>query len=122
VIIPDALDLTPEQSAWLAGLVDGEGCLDSPRGNPRLRIKMSDHDVVIRASTIMHGSKLHQETPRESHHKPCMVVQIHGEAAVAVMRAILPHLGARRTAKATEIILAHCNRQAVRAARHLKAA
>ncbi|WP_405061915.1 hypothetical protein OG474_09740 [Kribbella sp. NBC_01505] len=113
--------MTPEQAAWLAGLLDGEGCFDMTHSSPRLRVKMSDHDVIIRAATLM-NARVHAEPPRQPHHKPCLVAQIHGDSAVAVMRAVLPHLGARRTAKATEIILAHSNRQAVRATRHLKAA
>lgn len=119
--LPDARALTAVQSAWLAGLLDGEGCFDAPRNNPRVRVKMSDHDVVLRAAELMDAT-VHSEAAREAHHKPCMVAQVHGDKAVSIMRAVLPHLGARRTAKATEIILAYGNRQARRANRHLKAA
>lgn len=119
--LPDALPLAREDAAWLAGLVDGEGCLDSPRGNARLRIKMSDLDVVIRAATLM-GASTYVETPRHDYYKTCMVAQITGDRAVSVMRAILPWLGSRRTAKATDLILAHTARQTRRATRHLKAA
>lgn len=119
--LPDALPLTTEQAAWLAGLLDGEGCFDLTHNSPRLRVKMSDHDVVLRAADLM-DARVHEEPPRQPHHKPCMVAQVHGDKAVSVMRAILPYLGHRRTAKATEIIIAHSNRQARRATRHLKAA
>jgi hypothetical protein len=121
VNLPDALPLTTEQAAWLAGLLDGEGCFDTSRGTPRVRVKMSDHDVILHAASLM-NARVHAEPPRQIHHKPCMVAQVHGDAAVAVMRSVLPYLGARRTAKATEIILAHSNRVARRATRHLKAA
>lgn len=119
--LPDALPLTTEQAAWLAGLLDGEGCFDLTRNSPRVRVKMSDHDVILRAADLM-NARVHVEPPRLSHHKPCMVAQVHGDTAVAVLRSILPYLGARRTEKATAIILAHSNRQARRATRHLKAA
>lgn len=122
MIIPDAVPMTPEQAAWLSGLVDGEGCLDTTRNSARLRIKMADHDVVLRAAALMPGSRVHIEPARQSHHKDCMVVQVHGDHAVSVMRSILPHLGTRRTAKATDIIVAHSNRQAVKATRHLRSA
>lgn len=120
--IPDALPLSETQSAWLAGLLDGEGCIDTTRNSPRLRCKMSDHDIILRAASLIPGARIHTEPPRQAHHKPCLVMQVHGDAAVGVMRAVLPYLGARRTAKATEIILAHSARQAKRATRHLKAA
>lgn len=89
--------------AWLAGLLDGEGCFDTPRGNPRVRVKMSDHDVVLRAADIM-SARTYPEIVEGR--KPLLVAQVTGKQAVAVLRAILPFLGARRTTKATEIILA----------------
>ena len=94
--------MTEVQAAWLAGIIDGEGCLDSPRGNPRVRIKMTDHDVVLRAALLM-KAKTHLEMVPDR--KPALVAQITGEAAMAVMEAVLPHLGSRRAAKATEILL-----------------
>lgn len=96
--------MTPEQAAWLAGLLDGEGCFDAPRGNPRIRVKMSDLDVVLRAADLM-GARTHAEIVYGR--KPLLVAQITGAPAVNVLRAVLPHLGARRTQRATEIILGH---------------
>lgn len=119
--IPAALPMTSEQSAWLAGLLDGEGCFDAPRKNPRIRVKMSDHDVILRAADLM-GATTHQETARFDHHKPLMVAQITGDRAVSVMRAVLPWLGARRSAKVLELITANAERQTRRGKRHLRAA
>lgn len=119
--VPTATPLSEIQAAWLAGLIDGEGCFDAPRGNPRIRIKMSDLDVVLRAADLM-GAKTYMETPRFEDYKPCMVAQITGDRAAAVMRALLPYLGSRRSGKATEIILEHSARQLRISKRHLKAA
>jgi hypothetical protein len=94
--------VTPVEAAWLSALVDGEGCLDSPRGNPRVRIKMTDHDVVLRAALLM-KARTHLELVEGR--KPALVAQVTGDKAVAVMEAVLPYLGSRRTAKATEILL-----------------
>ena len=97
-----------EDAAWLAGLIDGEGCLDSPRGNPRLRIKMSDMDIVLRAAAIMGATTYREDDPRPYvDRKPLLVAQTTGDNAVAVMRAVLPWMGSRRSAKITEIVLAH---------------
>lgn len=95
-----------EDAAWLAGLIDGEGCLDSPRGNARLRIKMTDLDVVLRAASIM-GASTYGEPGFKAGYKPCLVAQLTGERAVEVMLAVLPWMGARRSAKITEIVMAH---------------
>lgn len=115
-----ATDLAREDAAWLAGLLDGEGCFDSPRGNPRIRVKMSDLDVVLRAADVM-GATTHMEIDRThpdvisrygyTPRKPLMVAQLTGERAVGIMRAVLPWLGSRRTAKVTEIVLSHIQRK-----------
>lgn len=94
--------MTDVQAAWLAGLIDGEGCLDSPRGNPRVRIKMTDHDVVLRAALLM-DARTYLEL--QEGRKPALVAQITGEKAMVVLEAILPYLGSRRSAKATDILL-----------------
>lgn len=115
-----AADLHREDAAWLAGLLDGEGCFDAPRGNPRIRVKMADLDVVLRAAAVM-GASTYMEldkthpgvierfgyTPR----KPLMVAQLTGERAVGIMRALLPWLGSRRSARVTELVLLHEARQ-----------
>lgn len=121
--IISATPMSEVQAAWLAGLLDGEGCFDSPRDNPRIRVKMSDLDVVLRAADLMDAKTYMERTPMHfDYYKPCMVAQITGDRAVAVMRAVLPYLGSRRSGKVTELILAHTARQAVLANRHLKAA
>lgn len=119
--IPAALPMSPEQAAWLAGLLDGEGCFDAQRNNPRIRVKMSDHDVILRAADLM-GATTYHETARQPHHKPCMVAQITGDRAVSVMRSVLPYLGIRRSAKVMELITANATRQALKGRRHLKVA
>lgn len=91
------------QAAWLAGIIDGEGCLDAPRGNPRVRIKMTDHDVVLRAALLM-NARTYLEIVEGR--KPALVAQVTGVKAEAVLEATLPYLGARRSAKATQLLLA----------------
>ena len=98
-------------AAWLAGLLDGEGCFDAPRGNPRVRVKMGDLDVVLRAGELM-GGTLHEEPDRrptvDGRPRTTMAVaQVNGEAAIAAMLAVLPWLGSRRSAKVTEIVRAY---------------
>lgn len=95
-------------AAWLAGLLDGEGCFDAPRGNPRIRVKMGDLDVVLRAGQLM-GATLHEErdnrpTVDGRPRTPMAVAQVNGEAAVGIMLEVLPWLGSRRSGKVTEIV------------------
>ena len=116
-----SLTLAREDAAWLAGLLDGEGCFDSPRGNARIRVKMTDADVVLRAARLMRA-RVHAETTRLPGYpvvtrKPTYTAQITGTPAVLVMQEILPWLGARRTAKVTGIVIAHAAKVRARSAK-----
>ncbi len=102
-----------EDAAWLAGLLDGEGCFDNPRGNPRIRVKMSDLDVVLRAASIMDATTF-AEIDYRPNRKPLLVAQTTGDNAIRVMRALLPWLGSRRSAKVTEIVTAHAAKKSGR--------
>jgi len=103
--------LLREDAAYLAGLLDGEGCFDSPRGNPRLRVKMGDLDVVMRAADLM-GTSVTTEIDKRidadgKPYSPMFVAALTGEPALDVMRSVLPWLGARRSFKVAEITAAH---------------
>ena len=39
--------------AWLAGLIEGEGCISMNGRSLTLRVSMTDHDVVSHAATLM---------------------------------------------------------------------
>jgi hypothetical protein len=81
---------------WLAGLLEGEGTFDMHRGKyPRVRVGMTDRDVVGRAATLMGCRvtvRLHGAPAQATWH-----AEVSGPKAVAVMEAILPHMGARRS-------------------------
>lgn len=95
---------------WLSGLLEGEGAFDAHRGRyPRIRLAMTDRDVVGRAATIMRNG-----APRLALHpapaKPTWHTEVSGVRAAAIMREILPHMGSRRsqaiaTALATEVFV-----------------
>lgn len=96
--------MSGEEAAYLAGIIDGEGCIDSPRGNPRIRIKMSDFDVIDRVAALMGAKTYHEDIPNR---KPLLVAQITGQRAVDVLYAIRPWLGIRRAGRATDVIDAY---------------
>lgn len=92
-----------EDKIWLAGLLEGEGCFDLHRGKyPRVRVGMSDRDVVGRAATLF-GSKVRLSLkPRPN--SAMWHAEISGSKAERVMNEILPYMGARRSAKIAEIL------------------
>ena len=109
-----ALPLDRADAAWLAGLLDGEGCFDAPRGNPRIRVRMTDFDVILRAATLMDASTYGEVDRRPTRvgglPKPLLCAQTTGQKALAVMRTVLPYMGSRRSAKITELIMADAER------------
>lgn len=88
---------------WLAGLLEGEGSFDLHRGKyPRIRVGMTDRDVVGRAATLM-GSRIRLSL-RPSPYKATWHAEVSGPKAEAVMVAILPFMGSRRSGKIAGIL------------------
>lgn len=88
---------------WLAGLCEGEASFDLHRGKyPRMRIGMTDRDVVGRAATLMGVSVRLSLKPKP--YAAMWHAELSGTRAVEIMRALLPHMGARRSAKIAEIL------------------
>lgn len=88
---------------WLAGLCEGEATFDLHRGKyPRVRVGMTDRDVIGRAATLM-GSRVtlrfHKAPNQATWH-----AEVSGVKAVAVMEALLPHMGSRRSGTIATIL------------------
>ncbi|MEV0267738.1 hypothetical protein AB0H43_03100 [Hamadaea sp. NPDC050747] len=88
---------------WLAGLLEGEGTFDLHRGRyPRVRVEMVDRDVIGRAATLL-GTSV-RVTLKRKPFKSTWHAEVSGTRAEAVMRALLPHMGARRSARIAEVL------------------
>ncbi len=88
---------------WLAGLLEGEGTFDLHRDKyPRVRVGMTDRDVVGRAATLI-GSRVRLSL-KPAPYKATWHAEVTGEKAVAVMEAVLPFMGSRRSARIAEIL------------------
>jgi hypothetical protein len=87
---------------WLVGILEGEGTFlagpPSARGQPIVRVSMTDRDVVDRVGTLIDRAVVPVRT-RRAHHKTPYVTCIKGAPAVALMRALLPHMSVLRTAQ-----------------------
>jgi len=95
---------------WLAGLFEGEVCIDAHRGvYPRIRLAMTDRDVVGRAASLMDTKIRLAIHPAPA--SPTFHAEVQGDKAAAIMREILPYMGARRSAKIAEVLsIAHFRR------------
>ncbi|AWY06664.1 endonuclease [Microbacterium phage Zeta1847] len=106
---PTAILGTNEDVVWLAGLLEGEGTFDAHRRKyPRIRLGMTDRDVVGRAASLMGcGIRL---TLKPAPMSPTFHAEISGERAARIMRELLPHMGARRSGRIAEVLSIHATR------------
>lgn len=88
---------------WLAGLLEGEGTFDLHRGKyARIRVGMTDRDVVGRAASLM-GTSIRMSISTMGH-KSTYHAEMSGARAEALMRELLPYMGARRSSKIGDIL------------------
>lgn len=104
---------TRDDLLWLAGLLEGEGSFDAHRGKyPRIRLAMTDRDVVGRAASVMDSSirlALHPAPAKATWH-----TEISGERAAEIMRDILPFMGSRRSGRIADVLgVAHFRKVAI---------
>src|SRR5436190_8149841 len=99
------------QVAWSAGLFEGEGCIhlratSSGRLRTVLILRMADEDVVRRfAATVGSGRVRGPLAVAKPHHRPNYEWRLYRWAEVEeLLRAMLPHFGERRSAKAAEAL------------------
>ncbi|UVK59046.1 LAGLIDADG endonuclease [Microbacterium phage Cen1621] len=100
---PTAVHGTRDDLLWLAGLLEGEGTFDLQRGiYPRIRLAMTDRDIVGRAASLMDtGIRLqHRPAPASS----TWHAEVQGPRAAAIMRELLPFMGARRSQRIADVL------------------
>lgn len=103
-MIYDEIDI-----AWLAGLLEGEGCFgwrDQRRmryGFPEIALAMTDVDVVMKAARLM-GSKRTTSYQPKGNRKRMYACRVFSTQAADVMESILPYMGVRRSAKVKEVL------------------
>ncbi len=89
--------------AWLAGLIEGEGCF-SYGVSPGIRVGMTDRDVVDRVSAILGRNHVRGPYRYRANKKPVFYTEVWGADAIAWMRRLLPHMGERRSKKIGTIL------------------
>lgn len=92
--------MTEIETAWLAGLLEGEGCFgDNHRGGVKIQVTMTDKDVVERVAQFFGKQSVScYDKKLPPNRKPRYYVQIGGQRCVEIMTAVLPHMGERRSA------------------------
>lgn len=95
--------------AWLAGLLEGEGCflLTGPnKTSPRISLNMTDKDIVERVAALTGVKSIHirERRSKNPNHKDQWCLCIGGNRAIGVMQTIYTFMGTRRKAKIRDVI------------------
>lgn len=99
------MTLSTKDIAWLAGLLEGEGCFRY-RTTPMIQFAMTDKDVVGLAAGLLGAKSVRFRKQQAAHWKPQYEVSIHGQRAAEWMMTLYPLMGERRQAKIREILAA----------------
>ena len=94
-------NITPEQIAWVAGIIEGEGCISSTKKKPQrwwISVRMTDKDTIQRLHMYTGiGSRCSDASKYYTGMKPCYCWQVckrvHREW---LAKLIYPWLGERR--------------------------
>jgi len=103
------MNRTPQQIAWLAGLLEGEGCFGAykkePKGQKSLKIglSMSDKDIVERVAYIF-NKPMYIERRNQKGRKLQYICDLHGNKAAAWMMTIYKFMGERRKDRIRELL------------------
>lgn len=89
-----------EEIAWVAGILEGEGCFDFNdiylRNYPRVRLEMKDEDIIRRVHALI-GGKIYFRKRKQKQHSDTYRLTINQRFYLEpLLLQILPWLGTRR--------------------------
>ena len=108
--------LTEIEIAYLAGLLEGEGCFqhEGNRGKLRVNIGMVDRDIIERVHTLFKKDCpsappiIHdRRSERYPRHSDQYIARVNGDQARHFMKLVLLYMGERRGAKIRECLDCH---------------
>lgn len=100
----------PRSTAWLAGLLEGEGTFANAAGYPHISVQMCDRDVLERAAGIMGiGRVSPKDVIRNAERgwSPAFYISVTGARAAEWMRILRPFMGARRSSEIDRALVAY---------------
>ena len=99
--------LTPEEAAYLAGLIDGEGTITLTRvhrgENRRLVVSVSNNDRCLLdfVRTSIGAGRITNKRTYSARHAPSFAYQISSRQALDLLRHVVPYLKTYRAKRAS---------------------
>lgn len=103
------MNITSEEIAWVAGILEGEGCFDYQQSNPekrwpQVRVEMTDKDIILRVQEIT-GGNVRFVKRYKPHHQDTWLLHIRTAKLVQpLLESIYPFMGQRRQSKIKAMI------------------
>lgn len=89
--------LDPFEIGWLAGIIDGEGCISHHKYTYRISVSMTDKDIVDRLLTVTGVGSVFPKKVGQPHYKPCYTWQVNSPVDVMhILASITPLMSERR--------------------------
>lgn len=103
--------MVPDNLAYFAGIVDGEGYffLEKVKKNyriPVLGVEMAEKDVIKAFSDYFACGHLLMRVPKQSHHKILYRWRVRGRPAIEILKRMYKYFSIRRQ-KNAEILFKH---------------
>lgn len=90
--------------AWLAGIIEGEGCFDRSKKVVSIKVKMTDEDTIYKCQEFSGMGNVSGPFIEEEGHKPFWIWRVSKRRDVfRLFLAIAPLLSGRRKAKILEL-------------------
>ncbi len=102
VMEPRPSAVTDIDIAWLAGLVEGDGNISVNGCSLTIRIKMTDHDIILRAAALL-GGNVYPATVADGR-RDQWLTQVKGTTAAGWAMTLYPWLGIRRRQQVREAL------------------
>lgn len=96
--------MTVKEIAWLAGLLEGEGCFSKRKNCVTIQINMTDCDVVRKSANLVGARSVGRREDKRANCKPCFYWTIAGPRAAGWMMTVYPLMGKRRQARIRELL------------------
>ena len=99
------LHLDISTTAWLAGLLEGEGTFTLYKAKqPRVGLEMTDKDVVTKYADLLGVKVSHKPSKNPLHKDSYQTWVLKSQVIADLLHQILPYMGERRSIKIRELL------------------
>jgi hypothetical protein len=90
-------NLTEQNWAWIAGLIEGEGCISITNSYPVLQIQMTDKDVMEKLALLLEVNLSDPIIRKKGNSKPTYQIALRKTEKLKIISdKIYDHMGQRR--------------------------